>query len=130
LEEALDETNPRNTNPWEILDNKTSNDYHRHGIVETKFSLIDIHEETPLEIEKGDYIIDKHGSYIMNTASNPCSYEKSSKLIGVSNIPTHEISNRHILLIHKTFERVVIDTYVYHKIADLIVRILSKVHKG
>jgi hypothetical protein len=25
---------------------------------------------------------------------------------------------------------VVIDTYVYHKIADLIVRILSKVHKG
>ena len=47
LEEALDEINPRATNPWEILDNKSSNDCHRHGM-ETMFPPIDIHEETPL----------------------------------------------------------------------------------
>ena len=44
LEEALDEINPRATNPWEILDNKTSNDCHRHGMMETIFSPMDIHE--------------------------------------------------------------------------------------
>jgi hypothetical protein len=43
LEEALDEINPRDTNPWEILDNKTSNEYRRHGTMETKFSPMDIH---------------------------------------------------------------------------------------
>ena len=76
LEEALDEINPRATNPWEILDNKTSNECHRHGIMETMFRPIDIHEETPLELEKKDNI-NEHGSYFMNTSSNPCSHEKS-----------------------------------------------------
>jgi hypothetical protein len=52
LKEALDETNPRDTNPWEILDNKMSNECHRHGIIETTFPPIDIHEETPLELKK------------------------------------------------------------------------------
>ena len=42
LEEALDEINPRATNPWEILDNKTSNDYHRHEMMETMFLPINI----------------------------------------------------------------------------------------
>jgi hypothetical protein len=53
LEKALDEINPRDTNPWEIMDNKMSNDCHRHRMMETIFLLIDIHEETPLELEKG-----------------------------------------------------------------------------
>ena len=43
LEEALDEINSRVTNPWEILDNKTSNECHRHGMMETMFLPIDIH---------------------------------------------------------------------------------------
>ena len=47
LEEALDEINPRATIPWEILDNKTSNEYHRHGMMETMFSPIYIHEKHP-----------------------------------------------------------------------------------
>ena len=38
LEEALDEINPRATNPWEILDNKMSNECHRNGMMETMFS--------------------------------------------------------------------------------------------
>jgi hypothetical protein len=59
-------------------------------MMETMFLPINIHEETPLELEKEDDI-DKHGSYIMNTSSNPCSHEKSPKLIGLSNIATHEI---------------------------------------
>jgi hypothetical protein len=101
LEEDLDETNFRDTHPWEILDNKTSKDCHRHRIIETNFSPIDIHDETPMELEKGDYIIDEHGSYFMNTSSNPCSYEKSPKLTSLSNIATHEISNPSCFLFTK-----------------------------
>ena len=48
LEEALDKINLRVTNPWEILDNKTSNQCHRRGMMETMFLPIDLHEETPL----------------------------------------------------------------------------------
>ena len=93
LEEALDKINPRVTNPREILD---------------------IHEESPLELEREDDI-NEHGSYFMSTPSNPCSHEKSPELIGLSNIATHEIFNPLILLVHKDFERVVEDAYVYHK---------------
>ena len=50
LEEALDEINPRANNPRKILHN---------------------HEETSLELEKKDDI-DEHGSYFINTSSNPC----------------------------------------------------------
>ena len=83
-------------------------------MMETMFSSIDIHEESPLELEKGDYI-DEHGSYFMNTSSNPCSHEKSPDSIGLSNIATHEIFNPRILPIHKDFERVVVDAFAYHK---------------
>ena len=107
LKEALDEINPRATNPWEIWDNKTSNDCHRHGMMETIFPPIDIHEETSLELEKEDDI-NEHGSYFMNTSSNPCSHEKSPESIRLSNIATHEIFNPLILPIHKIVERVVV----------------------
>jgi hypothetical protein len=42
-EKALDETNPRDTNPYEILDNKMSNECHRHGMM-TMMPPLDIHE--------------------------------------------------------------------------------------
>ena len=80
--------------------------------METMFPPIDIHEETTLEQEDD---IDEHGSYFMSTSLNPCSHEKSPESIGLSNIATHEIFNRLMLLVHKDFERVVVDTYVYHK---------------
>jgi hypothetical protein len=83
-------------------------------MMETIFSPIDIHEETPLELENGNDI-DEHGSYFMNTSSNPCSHEKSSESIGLSNIATHEIFNPLVLHVHKDFKRVVVDTYVCHK---------------
>jgi hypothetical protein len=67
-----------------------------------------------LELEKEDNI-DEHGNYFLNTLSNPCSHEKSPELIGLSNIATHEIFNPLILLVHKDFERVVVDAYVYHR---------------
>ena len=118
LEEAFDKINLSVANPREILDNKISNECHRHGMMETMFPSIDIHEETPLELEKKDDI-DKHGNYFMNTSSNPCLYEKPPKLIGLSNFATHEIFNSLILLVHKDFERVVVDAYVYY-IANLI----------
>ena len=78
------------------------------------FPPIDIHEETTLEYEKEDDI-DEHGSYFMNTSSNSCSHEKSPESIGLSNIITHEILNPLMLPVHKNFERVVVDAYVYHK---------------
>ena len=60
LEEALDEINPRlnlrATNPWEILDNKTSNECHRHGMMESIFLPIDIHKEPTLESKMEDDI--------------------------------------------------------------------------
>ena len=71
LDGALDEINPRATNPWEILDNKMSNECHRYRMMETMFLPIDIHEETPLELEKQDDK-DEHGSYFMSTSLNPC----------------------------------------------------------
>ena len=92
LEEALDKINLRVTNPREILDNKMTNECHRHGMMETMLLPIDIHKESTLEIEKEDYI-SEYGSYFINTSSNPCSYEKSPKSIGLSNIATHEIFN-------------------------------------
>jgi hypothetical protein len=86
LEEALDKINPRVTNPRKILD---------------------VHEESTLELEKEDNI-NEHGSYFMSTSSNPCSHEKTSELIGHPNIATHKIFNPLILPIHK-------DMFVYHK---------------
>ena len=83
-------------------------------MMETMFPPIDIHEETPLELEKEDNI-NEHGSYFMNTSSNLCSHEKSPKLIGLSNIAAHEVFNPIILFVPKNFERVVVDAYVYHK---------------
>ena len=77
-------------------------------------SPIDIHEESTLELEKEDYI-SEHGSYFINTSSNLCSHEKSPKAIGLSNIATHEIFNPLMLHVHKGFERVVVDAYIYHK---------------
>ena len=101
MDEVLDKINPRVTNPREILDNKMSNECHRYGMMEIMFSPMDIHEESTLELEKEDYI-DEHGSYFMNISSNPCSYEKSPKPIGLS-IATHEIFNPLILPVHKIF---------------------------
>jgi hypothetical protein len=85
-----------------------------HEMIEINFFPIDIHKETPLGFKKEDDI-NEHGSYFMSTSSNPYSYEKSLDLIGLSNITTHEIFNPLILPIHKNFERVVVDAYVYHK---------------
>ena len=93
LEKALDKINPRVTNPREILD---------------------IHEESTLELEKEDDV-NKHGSYFLSTSSNPCSHEKTLESIGLPNIAAHEIFSPLVLPVHKGFERVVVDVIVYHK---------------
>jgi hypothetical protein len=81
LEEALDETNLKDTNPWEILDNKMFNECHKHEMMETMFLPIDIHEKTSLELEDD---IDEHESYFTNISSNSSSHEKSPELIGLT----------------------------------------------
>ena len=70
MDEALDKINPRVTNPRKILDNRRTNECYRHGMMETMFSSIDIHEESPLELEKEDDI-NEHGSYFIHISSNP-----------------------------------------------------------
>jgi hypothetical protein len=75
---------------------------------------IDIHKETPLELEKEDDI-DEHGSYFINTSLKPCSHEKIPESIGLSNFTIHEIFNPLMLSVPKNFENVVVDVYVYHK---------------
>jgi hypothetical protein len=71
MDDVLNKINLRVTNPWEILDNKESNKCHKHGMMETMLSPMDIHEESTLKLKKEDNI-DEHGSYFMNTSSNPC----------------------------------------------------------
>ena len=93
LEEVLDKIDLRVTNPSEILG---------------------IHEQSTLELKKGDDI-NEHGRYFLSTSSNPCSHEKTPESIGLPNIVAHEIFNPLVLLVHKDFERVVVDAFVYHK---------------
>jgi hypothetical protein len=59
-------------------------------MMEIMFPHIDIHEETPLELEVD---IDEHGNYFNNISSNLCSHKKSTELISLSNIAIHEIFN-------------------------------------
>ena len=83
-------------------------------MMETMFLPMDIHKDSPLEFKKEDYIIE-HGSHFINTSSNPCSHKKSPESFCLSNIATHKIFIPLILPVHKDFERVVVDVYVYHK---------------
>ena len=55
-EEALDKITSRVTNPREILDNKMTNECHRHGMMESIFLPIDIHKEPTLESKMEDDI--------------------------------------------------------------------------
>jgi len=70
LEKALNETNLRDINSWEILENKISNKCHRHEIIETNLLPIYNHEETPLEFEKGDHIVE-HVNYFIKHPIRP-----------------------------------------------------------
>jgi hypothetical protein len=71
MEEALDKTNSRVTNPSKILN-------------------IQIRDEDD---------INEHETYSITTSLNPCSYEISPNSIGLSNPITFEISNPLILSI-------------------------------
>jgi len=75
---------------------------------------LDIHVESLLEVENdGDF--NEQGSYFIIISSDPCSYEKSPDSLSLSNIAPHEIFNPLMLPIPKIFERVVANTFVYHK---------------
>ena len=73
-----------------------------------------IYVKSPLEVES-DRDFNEQRSYFINTPSVPCSYETSPDLLSLSNIAPHDIFNPVMLHIPKVFERVVVDTYVYHK---------------
>jgi hypothetical protein len=76
--------------------------------------FLDIYVESLLEVENdGDF--NEQGSYLINTRSIPCSFEKSPDSLSLSNITPHEIFNPLILPVPKVVERVVVDTYVHHK---------------
>jgi hypothetical protein len=87
IEEALDETNSRVTNPSEILNTQIGDED-------------DINES---------------GHYSITISLKPCSYETTPNSIGPSNLTTFEISNPLILSSYKNFKMVVVVAYVYHK---------------
>ena len=76
--------------------------------------VFNIYDESPLEVEN-DEDFNELGSYFINTTSVPFSYEKSPDSLSLSNIAPHEIFNPLMLPLPKVFERVVVDTYAYHK---------------
>jgi hypothetical protein len=76
--------------------------------------VLDIYDKSPLEVEN-DRDFDEQGSYFVNTPLVPCLYEKSPNSLSLSNIAPHEIFNPLMLPVPKVFERVVVDTYAYHK---------------
>ena len=114
LEKALDETNLRDINSWEILENKISNKCHRHEIIEAHLLPIDNHEETPLEFEKGDHIVE-HVNYFIKKPYQTHAHMRNLLEQLVSNIITYEILNPLILPTNKIIKRVAIDTNVHHK---------------
>jgi hypothetical protein len=75
---------------------------------------LDIYDELSSKF-KNDGDFNEQGSYYTNTPSRPCSYEKSSDSLSLSNIAPYEIFNPLMLPVPKYFERVVVDAYVYHK---------------
>jgi hypothetical protein len=119
LEEALDhhppiKLNPRTPNSRGISDNKMSIECLRRGIMETMFLPVDIHGTSTLELKKKDDI-NEQGSYFLSIPSNSCSHEKLPKLNCPSTNVTLLIFNPFMLVVHKNFERVVVDAFVYHK---------------
>jgi hypothetical protein len=77
MEEALDKTNSRVTNPSKILN-------------------IQIGDEAD---------INEHGNYSITISLKPCSYETSPNSIGLSSLTTFEIFNPLILYSYKNFKR-------------------------
>jgi len=75
---------------------------------------IDIHETSILELVKEEGI-NEHGSYLMNISSNSCSHEKLPEVNCPSTIVTQEIFNPFMLPVHKNFERIIVDAFVYDK---------------
>ena len=77
---------------------------------------LNYHEkESAPPLPKTEDSIDEHGSYFLTIPSIPCSYEKSLELVYISAI-TSKVYNPYLLLVHKNFERVVVDAFVYHKL--------------
>ena len=68
-------------------------------------------ESAPPEMKD---FINEHGSYFLTIPSIPCSYEKFPKSLCISTI-TSKVYNPYVLPVHKNFERVVVNAFVYHK---------------
>jgi len=76
--------------------------------------FLGIYVKSPLEIENdGDFNV--LGSYFICIPSVPCLYEKSPDSLSLSNIPHKRSSAPSCSLFLKFFDRVVVDTYAYHK---------------
>ena len=120
MDEALDKINPRVTNPREILGNKMTNECHRHGMMETMFPPIDIHEETPLELKKEDDI-DKHGSYLETPHQIHAHIRNFLNQLVSSTLPYTRFSTPSYFLFIKTLKGWLYMHMFIINIADLVV---------
>jgi CRISPR/Cas system CSM-associated protein Csm4 (group 5 of RAMP superfamily) len=71
--------------------------------------------ETPTLESEGKDSIDEHGSFILETPQEQCSFNASQESGMLCASIRHEKSNHLKFLSCKTFRRLVVDAFVYHK---------------
>ena len=72
------------------------------------------HEEPTLEFKVNDSI-NEHRSLILVIPQKPCSFNTPPELGTLCALSTHEVYNHLKALSCKTFRRMVVDAFVYHK---------------
>ena len=72
-------------------------------------------DEAPTLESKEKDSLDEHGSFSLEIPQEPCSFNASSESGTLCTPSTHEDYNRLKVLSCKTFRRLVVDAYVYHK---------------
>ena len=75
---------------------------------------IEFDEAPTLESIKKDFV-DEHGSFILGILQESCSFNASPESGMLCAPSTHEECNHLMVLYCKTFRRLVVDAYVYHK---------------
>jgi hypothetical protein len=72
-------------------------------------------DEAPTLESEEKNSVDEHGSFILVIPQESCSFNTSPELGTLCATSTHEDYNHLMVLYCKTFRRLVVDAYVYHK---------------
>ena len=100
-----------------LMEDKDGNPHvecHRQEMIDEYVWSMDILEGSTLESKKEDHV-DEHQSYILEESQDLRFHEKSRELIFPSTNCTYKSCNHPMLLFYQIFNRMVMDTFVYHK---------------